>query len=108
MNPRALGYGKWGEPSGCCQSPRPVNGRYPYSHNPTHKGTEHMHKILVAIAVALLGKGVIAAFDDTKDVMVPVHQFVDGFNKGDTKQPTRLAQSRRPSSMNFHSTSDTA
>ena len=43
-----------------------------------------MHKILTALAVAVLAAGPTAASEKT-DVMVPVHQFVDGFNKGDTK-----------------------
>ena len=43
-----------------------------------------MRKILIVIAVAVLAAGSTAASDKT-DVMVPVHQFVDGFNKGDTK-----------------------
>jgi len=44
-----------------------------------------MHKILIALAVAVLAAGMTAASDEKTDVMVPVHQFVDGFNKGDTK-----------------------
>jgi len=44
-----------------------------------------MHKILIAIVVAVLVAGPTTAFDAKTDVMVPVHQFVDGFNKGDTK-----------------------
>jgi hypothetical protein len=43
-----------------------------------------MHKIFIALAVAVLAAGPTAASEKT-DVMVPVHQFVDGFNKGDTK-----------------------
>ncbi len=43
-----------------------------------------MHKIFIALAVAILAAGPTAA-DEKTDVMVPVHQFVDGFNKGDTK-----------------------
>lgn len=43
-----------------------------------------MHKILVALALTFLAAGPAAASDQT-DVMVPVHQFIDGFNKGDTK-----------------------
>lgn len=44
-----------------------------------------MHKIFIALAVAGLATGPTAAFDEKADVMVPVHQFVDGFNKGNTK-----------------------
>lgn len=43
-----------------------------------------MHKIFFALAVAVLAAGSIDASEET-DVLVPVHQFVDGFNKGDTK-----------------------
>ena len=43
-----------------------------------------MHKIFVAVAVAVLAAGPAAASEKI-DVMAPVHQFVDGFNKGDTK-----------------------
>jgi hypothetical protein len=42
-----------------------------------------MHKILLAFAVAVMAAGSTAA--QMTDVMVPVHQFVDGVNKGDTK-----------------------
>jgi hypothetical protein len=41
-------------------------------------------KILVALATAVFA-AVPGAVAQQKDVMVPVHQFVDGFNKGDTK-----------------------
>ncbi|MFZ0313047.1 MAG: nuclear transport factor 2 family protein [Candidatus Korobacteraceae bacterium] len=44
-----------------------------------------MHKILIAFAAAVLAIGVAAA-SETTAVMVPVHQFVDGFNQGDTKK----------------------
>lgn len=43
-----------------------------------------MHKIFVALAAAALAAGPAAATEKT-DVMVPIHQFVDGFNKGDVK-----------------------
>jgi ketosteroid isomerase-like protein len=43
-----------------------------------------MHKIAGLIAVAILAAGPAAASDKT-DVMATVHQWVDGFNKGDTK-----------------------
>jgi hypothetical protein len=43
-----------------------------------------MDKILVALAVAVLAAGPTVASEET-DVMVPVHQIVDGYNKGDTK-----------------------
>ena len=40
-----------------------------------------MHKMLLALAVAVLASGPLAASDKT-DVMAVVHQWVDGFNKG--------------------------
>jgi opacity protein-like surface antigen len=43
-----------------------------------------MRKIWIALAMAVLLAGLAAASEKT-DVMAPVHQFVDGFNKGDTK-----------------------
>jgi hypothetical protein len=43
-----------------------------------------MRKTFIAIATAALATGPVAASDKT-DVMVPVHQFIDGFNKGDVK-----------------------
>ena len=43
-----------------------------------------MRKIFIALAMTVLAAGPTAA-DEKTDVMVPVHQFVDGFNKGDTK-----------------------
>jgi hypothetical protein len=43
-----------------------------------------MHKIFVALAVAVLAASPAVATDKT-DVMKPLHQFVDGFNKGDVK-----------------------
>ena len=42
-----------------------------------------MRKIWLAIALALLAALPAVASEQT-DVMAPVHQFVDGFNKGDT------------------------
>ncbi|HSB11381.1 MAG TPA: nuclear transport factor 2 family protein [Blastocatellia bacterium] len=43
-----------------------------------------MNKMFIALAVALLAAGPTAASEKT-DVMAVVRQFVDGFNKGDTK-----------------------
>jgi ketosteroid isomerase-like protein len=43
-----------------------------------------MRKIIVALAVAVLASGTAVASDKT-DVMAVVHQFADGFNKGDVK-----------------------
>lgn len=43
-----------------------------------------MHKLFMAfIAAALIAGPAVAS--DTTDVMVPVRQFIDGFNKGDIK-----------------------
>jgi ketosteroid isomerase-like protein len=42
-----------------------------------------MHRLLVVVAVALL-TGSSEASEKT-DVMATVHQFIDGFNKGDAK-----------------------
>ena len=41
-----------------------------------------MYKLLVATAMGVFAAGPAAATEQT-DVMVPVHQFIDGFNKGD-------------------------
>ncbi len=43
-----------------------------------------MFKVCVALSMAMLAVGLATASDQT-DVMVPIHQFVDGFNKGDAK-----------------------
>jgi hypothetical protein len=43
-----------------------------------------MHKIFAVLAVAVLAAGPAAATEKT-DAMKPVHQFIDGFNKGDIK-----------------------
>lgn len=43
-----------------------------------------MRRMLIALAVAALAAGPAAATDKT-DAMVPVKQFIDGFNKGDVK-----------------------
>ena len=43
-----------------------------------------MNRILVAFAVVVLAAGPAAATEKT-DVMKTLHQFVDGFNKGDVK-----------------------
>src|SRR2546426_7908357 len=42
-----------------------------------------MRTIIIAFAVALAGAP--AAASEKTDVMAPVHQFIDGLNKGDTK-----------------------
>jgi hypothetical protein len=43
-----------------------------------------MHGIFIAVALIALAQGTTAG-PDTAAVMAPVHQFVDAFNKGDTK-----------------------
>jgi len=43
-----------------------------------------MRKPLILLALAALAAAQPAAAQQ-KDVMIPVHQFVDGFNKGDVK-----------------------
>ena len=43
-----------------------------------------MRRIFIALALAALAQGTTAAQDKTA-VMAHVHQFVDAFNKGDTK-----------------------
>ena len=54
-------------------------------HNFTGKrGAKYLHRILAALALAVLAAAPAAASEKT-DVMVPVHQFIDGFNKGDVK-----------------------
>lgn len=43
-----------------------------------------MRKVLVVVGVLMLAS-MLAAASEQSDVMAPVHQFVDGFNKGDAK-----------------------
>jgi hypothetical protein len=43
-----------------------------------------MNKLLMTLALIILAAGVSLA-DDKTDAMMPVHQFTDGFNKGDVK-----------------------
>ncbi len=43
-----------------------------------------MNRMLIALVMAVAAAGPSLASEES-DVMVPVHQFVDGFNKGDTK-----------------------
>ena len=44
-----------------------------------------MHKLVIALAVFLVVVGRPAAASEEKDVMVPVEQFIEGFNKSDGK-----------------------
>jgi len=46
-----------------------------------------MHRVLLAITLTIATSGFSGASDKT-DVMVPVHQFVDSFNKGDATTST--------------------
>lgn len=43
-----------------------------------------MRKLLVVVCVVMLASS-LASASDQSNVMAPVHQFVDGFNKGDAK-----------------------
>jgi hypothetical protein len=43
-----------------------------------------MHKILITLTIAVMAAGSAVASEET-DVLMPVHQFVDGFNKGDSQ-----------------------
>jgi hypothetical protein len=57
-----------------------------------------MRKIIVAFAVALVvGPAAASEKSEKTEVMAPVHQFIDGLNKGDTK--TALAACAAPSSV---------
>ncbi len=44
-----------------------------------------MRTLSVAVALLVFASQLPAAASDETDVMVPIHQFVDGFNKGDAK-----------------------
>ena len=43
-----------------------------------------MHKLVIALAIGVVGVRPAVASQET-DVMVPVRQFITGFNKGDPK-----------------------
>jgi len=43
-----------------------------------------MHKLGIALAIVMVGTGPVVASQET-DVMVPVRQFINGFNKSDIK-----------------------
>jgi ketosteroid isomerase-like protein len=45
---------------------------------------QHLQRLFLGLTALVLVAGPAAASDKT-DVMVPVHQFVDGLNKGDVK-----------------------
>src|SRR5262245_61096011 len=49
-----------------------------------NKGGRLMYKILIALALIVLAARPSIA-DEKTDAMMPVHQFIDGFNKGDVK-----------------------
>ena len=64
-----------------------------------------MPKLVIALAIAVVGVGPVVASQEN-DVMAPVRQFVDGFNKSDIKWPRPLALIKFSSSTIFHLTSD--
>jgi len=43
-----------------------------------------MPKVVIAVAIAVVGAGRMVASQEA-EVMAPVRQFVDGFNKSDIK-----------------------
>ena len=43
-----------------------------------------MHKILIALTTIVVGAGSAVASQET-EVMAPVRQFINGFNKGDVR-----------------------
>ena len=47
-----------------------------------------MHKLMIVLAVTVLGSSAVAS--EQTDVMAPVQQFVEGFNRGDTKMAERV------------------
>jgi hypothetical protein len=47
------------------------------------RSNDSMHKILIAVALAILAAGSTATSEQT-DVTAVINQFLDGFNKGDT------------------------
>jgi ketosteroid isomerase-like protein len=57
------------------------------SHKLNHKGTKHMHKLVIALVIAVVAAGPAVASEEA-DVMAVVNQAVDGFNKGDIKMLT--------------------
>src|SRR5215468_4402017 len=56
----------------------------PYDASTTHKEAKHWLKLIIALAIAAVGARPVVASQQT-DVMAPVRQFVDGFNKTDIK-----------------------
>jgi ketosteroid isomerase-like protein len=48
-----------------------------------HRGENSMHRVIFVLAI--LGVNGSAAASDKTDVVAVVNQFLDGFNKGDTK-----------------------
>jgi hypothetical protein len=44
-----------------------------------------MHKLIIALAISLAVTGRSAVASEETDVMIPVQQFVEGFNKSDAK-----------------------
>ena len=50
---------------------------------PVHRG-ERMRTLSMVLAIVMAASGSAAASEQS-NVMVPIHQFADGFNKGDVK-----------------------
>ena len=50
----------------------------------THKGAKRYAKLLIALALAVVAARSVVASEEG-DVMAPVRQFIDGFNKSDIK-----------------------
>ncbi len=44
-----------------------------------------MHKIIIALAIAVMAAGSVVASEEDAKVVAVVNQFVEGFNKGDMK-----------------------
>jgi len=51
---------------------------------------------VAALALATMSSATAQQKQEKEDVMVPVHQFVDGFNKGDVKSALGACAARRP------------
>ena len=54
-----------------------------------------MRKVSIVIASILLAAGFASAAENA-DVMKPVHQFIDGFNKGDAKSALAACADEAP------------
>jgi hypothetical protein len=54
-----------------------------------------MPKLVIALAIAVVGARPVVASQET-DVMAPVRQFVDGFNKSDIKMAQAACADQYP------------